>query len=353
MSREFNRMPQAFPSGGWLVDDQQAIKDQRAVVWDLVKQLGQSITNGGTITKISIPVKVAEPRSYLERITDGWCYAPHFLTKAANCDDALERMKLVITFAIAGLHNTATIPKKPFNPILGETWEAEMSDGTKLYLEQASHHPPVSNWSMVGPDDAYHFYGSGEWSASFRGNSVKGQQLGDHFVEFNDGTIISYTLGEVWARGIMYGDRVCEYLGTMEFKDEKNNLFGSFKFSPEVSSWFGWSKKKLPSDYFVGGIYEGQAVDESKKLCALEGSWLACVEFDGIEYWNFEQELEKYEAKKVAEPLPSDCRYREDIIYLNAEDMESAEECVSCQFCFCQRAFFFFLSSSGWVGGYL
>ena len=49
-----------------------------------------------------------------------------------------------------------------------------MKDGTQLYLEQASHHPPVSNWSMVGPDECYHFYGSGEWQASFRGNSVKG-----------------------------------------------------------------------------------------------------------------------------------------------------------------------------------
>ena len=50
------------------------------------------------------------------------------------------------------------------------------------------------------------------------------QQLGDHFVEFRDGSVIVYNLGEVWARGIMYGDRVCEYLGTMEFRDEKNNL---------------------------------------------------------------------------------------------------------------------------------
>ena len=88
-------------------------------MWDLVKQLGQSITNGGSITKISIPVHVAEPRSYLERITDGWCYAPIFLNKAAELDDPVERMKNVMAFAVAGLHNTATIPKKPFNPILG------------------------------------------------------------------------------------------------------------------------------------------------------------------------------------------------------------------------------------------
>lgn len=138
--------------------------------------------------------------------------------------------------------------------------------------------------------------------------------------------MIVYNLGEVWARGIMYGDRVCEYLGTMEFRDEKNNLYGVIKFAPEVSSWFGWSKKKLPSDYFTGGIYEGDCADDTKKLCAADGTWLGCVEFDGIEYWNFEMDLEKFAMTKVAEPLPSDCRYREDIIYLHAEDIQGASE---------------------------
>jgi len=88
------------------------------VLWDLVKQLGQAIMQGGNVTRIAVPVHIAEPRSYTERIADGWCFAPIFLAKAANADDPVERLKNVITFSIAGLHNTL-FPKKPFNPILG------------------------------------------------------------------------------------------------------------------------------------------------------------------------------------------------------------------------------------------
>ena len=41
--------------------------------------------------------------------------------------------------------------RKPFNPILGETWEATLDDGATVFLEQISHHPPVSAFQMIGP----------------------------------------------------------------------------------------------------------------------------------------------------------------------------------------------------------
>ena len=46
---------------------------------------------------------------------------------------------------IGGLRRqTSTL--KPFNPILGETYQAEYSRGLRVYAEQISHHPPVSSW---------------------------------------------------------------------------------------------------------------------------------------------------------------------------------------------------------------
>jgi hypothetical protein len=49
-----------------------------------------------------------------------------------------------------------------------------MSDGTEIYCEQTTHHPPASNYQVVGPDNLYHFYGRGLCSASARGNTLKG-----------------------------------------------------------------------------------------------------------------------------------------------------------------------------------
>ncbi len=53
------------------------------------------------------------------------------------------------------------------------------------------------NLKAFGPDNCYHYYGYGEWSASFRGNSVKGYlhiQFTKILVEFH-----SFRSSFVWA----------------------------------------------------------------------------------------------------------------------------------------------------------
>jgi len=47
-----------------------------------------------------------------------------------------------------GIHIAFERWMKPFNPILGETWQARMEDGTSMCMEQISHHPPISAFIM-------------------------------------------------------------------------------------------------------------------------------------------------------------------------------------------------------------
>ena len=55
---------------------------------------------------------------------------------------------------VAGLQHVYEDFRKPFNPILGETWQAILpQDGTQLFVEQISHHPPVSAFQMQGPGE--------------------------------------------------------------------------------------------------------------------------------------------------------------------------------------------------------
>lgn len=37
---------------------------------------------------------------------------------------------------------------KPFNPILGETFQCKIGN-TKMYVEQTSHHPPIYNFLVL------------------------------------------------------------------------------------------------------------------------------------------------------------------------------------------------------------
>lgn len=60
---------------------------------------------------------------------------------------------MIMHMLSAGLHHAFDTWRKPFNPILGETWQAQLSDGTCMFMEQISHHPPVSAFHMEGPGE--------------------------------------------------------------------------------------------------------------------------------------------------------------------------------------------------------
>ncbi len=103
----------------------------------------------------------------------------------------------------------------PLNPILGETYyvrrtlinfeeelivfkKAEKKDGTKVYCEQISHHPPISAFLIYGPNNSYKFYGTGELEAKLNGfNHVLAKRAGKATIEFKDGTKIVFTNPEV------------------------------------------------------------------------------------------------------------------------------------------------------------
>jgi len=61
---------------------------------------------GRGIVAVSLPVRIFEKRSTVERICDLWCTGPTFLKKAAieSLVSPLERMKWVITFVVSGMH---------------------------------------------------------------------------------------------------------------------------------------------------------------------------------------------------------------------------------------------------------
>ena len=81
---------------------------------------------------------------------DTFGFAPIFLRKAALEKDHLERLKLVMTSVVAGMYGSVK-QLKPFNPLLGETYQGYYDDGTRIFCEHTSHHPPISNFLLEGP----------------------------------------------------------------------------------------------------------------------------------------------------------------------------------------------------------
>ena len=70
----------------------------------------------------SLPVFLFDPRSMHEV----FCYelraAPYYLTKCYYSSDEYERMKWMVVFLMSEIYIT-TLQLKPFNPIIGETFQ--------------------------------------------------------------------------------------------------------------------------------------------------------------------------------------------------------------------------------------
>ena len=171
---------EAEGDGGYRFDTPEhkaALKAQRAQLWSWLKNIGSNMMKDGiNLTKISLPVCLFEARSFLERMTTNWDYLD-LLLKASTLEDPVERMKYVVAFAVAGMCRQISF-HKPFNPILGETYQSKYPNGVEVYCEQISHHPPVSSWQMVDSSGKFVFSGNGNWVAGIKGNSVRGRQTG-------------------------------------------------------------------------------------------------------------------------------------------------------------------------------
>ena len=138
-------------------------------------------------------------------------------------------MKTVIAYAVSGMHQIAS-QRKPFNPILGETYEGYWPDGTRIYGEHISHHPPITCYLVEHIDGLYTMYGSYEYTAKVQdlGNSIKGRTCGKNCVKFRDGSVIEFEYPFIKINGLMFGKRTTQYVGTVVFTDTKNNIDASF-----------------------------------------------------------------------------------------------------------------------------
>ncbi|CAG0914357.1 unnamed protein product [Notodromas monacha] len=112
---------------------------------------------GKELTKIPMPVNFSEPLSLLQRLTEEYEYS-HLLDEAARCTDPCEQLAYIAAFTISPYAATSYRTGKPFNPLLGETYEWDRTEdfGWRVLSEQVSHHPPIAaqhcegkNWEVV------------------------------------------------------------------------------------------------------------------------------------------------------------------------------------------------------------
>lgn len=88
----------------------------------------------------------------------------------------------VITLFVSQLH-FQMFGLKPFNPILGETFQTKIGN-TEIYIEQTSHHPPILNFYITNPK--FKIFGFEQIEASTGANSVIATKNGKLFINMDD-----------------------------------------------------------------------------------------------------------------------------------------------------------------------
>lgn len=139
----------------------------------MFKRIGAHLLTGKNVLNVSFPIEIFGTDTNLERLCKGMAYAPHFLENKIGVTP-LQRMKAAICFAIGNLLLYIDM-EKPFNPILGQTYQGFI-DGCPLYGQQTSHHPPISSLFLVGRD--YFVSANIKATVELNMNSVSGSNSG-------------------------------------------------------------------------------------------------------------------------------------------------------------------------------
>ncbi|NXQ26992.1 OSBL7 protein, partial [Alaudala cheleensis] len=100
---------------------------------------------GKDLSRVALPVQLNEPLNTLQRLCEELEYSA-LLDRASRARDPRQRLVYVAAFAVSAYASTYyRAGSKPFNPVLGETYECVRPDrGFRFISEQVSHHPPIS-----------------------------------------------------------------------------------------------------------------------------------------------------------------------------------------------------------------
>ena len=138
-------------------------------MWKILKSM-----IGKDITKFAVPVYLNEPISMIQKIAEIMEYEEALVTADQESDQML-RLIHVSVFGVAQYACSARRTGKPFNPILGETFEYKCPK-FKYIGEQVSHHPPISAAHVES--DAYEFSMQTETKLNLTFGSLKATPIG-------------------------------------------------------------------------------------------------------------------------------------------------------------------------------
>ena len=314
---------------------------------DLIKQILKVVFGH----KISLNVKLFQPLSLSQTLLNYFSFIPKYILPSLNPElSPILRMKYVISLGISGLYMNA-MQLKPFNPLISETFQGifdleDKENKIEVYSEQTSNYPTLTRYYIL--NKMFKMYGYFDLSLETHnfGNRITCYTKGINTIDFfkiNEKICLSLPSSQI-VNAIAKDDRSAHYLGVMIFYDIKNNLRAFVQFAKDtkhISEIKGYIfNYQFPQNYKFNfdkeyDMFNKIDVNNIKKnnniftqndiVSTISGSWLHQLYFDGVKYWDIDEDIPTY-IKPVYNCLPSDSRFREDLIWLYRSFFKSKNE---------------------------
>ncbi|XP_032420112.1 oxysterol-binding protein 1-like isoform X2 [Xiphophorus hellerii] len=228
---------------------------------------------GKELSKIPMPVNFNEPLSMLQRLSEDLEYY-ELLDKAAKCQSSLEQMCYVAAFTVSSYSTTVHRTGKPFNPLLGETFELDRirESGYRSLCEQVSHHPPAA---------AHHAFSEKGWTlrqeitlaSKFRGKYLSIMPLGSIQCMFDkSNNHYSWKKVTTTVHNIIVGKLWIDQSGEIDVVNHKTGDRCHLKFAP-----YSYFSRDVPRK--VTGVVMDK---DGKAHYVLSGTWDEKMEFSRI-----------------------------------------------------------------------
>ncbi|XP_021681447.1 oxysterol-binding protein-related protein 1C isoform X2 [Hevea brasiliensis] len=186
-------------------------KEKGVSLWSMIKD-----NIGKDLTKVCLPVYFNEPLSSLQKCFEDLEYS-YLLDRAyewGRRGNSLMRILNVAAFAVSGYASTEGRICKPFNPLLGETYEADYPDkGIRFFSEKVSHHPMIVACHCEGT--GWKFWGDSNLKSKFWGRSIQLDPVGLLTLEFDDGEVFQWSKVTTSIYNLILGKLYCDHYGTM------------------------------------------------------------------------------------------------------------------------------------------
>lgn len=241
----------------------------KLAIWSFLKS-----AFGKDLTRLTLPVHFNEPLSMLQRLAED-IQDSYILNKASRIDDPNLRILNVGAFAISNYSTTIDRTGKPFNPVLGETFEycgidnVSKADGDtpieyRYLSEQVCHHPPISACHCTSKYFAY--WAEVNMLSKFWGKSLQLLPQGANYATLTlpDGTVEKYTWKKVTTtvHNLVVGKLWLDHSGDMIIRNLTRNIELRIEFVPNA----GW----FTNANIVGGELKGEIAGTPWKI---SGNW--------------------------------------------------------------------------------